>query len=191
MRKTIYLTRHGQTVLNAQGRTQGAFDSPLTELGIAQAKKAREYFDNAQIKFDTVICSTAERACDTCEIIWDGEYTRLKGLKEWHFGIFEGFPEEMKNGVNREEKSYGEGLVPFGGESRQAVGERMIKALVETLESTEGENVLAVTHGGAMWAFVLTANIDVIPQPPYRNCCVLKFEYENGKFYFKEHVETQ
>lgn len=37
MQKTFYLMRHGQTLFNVQGRIQGACDSPLTELGIAQA----------------------------------------------------------------------------------------------------------------------------------------------------------
>ena len=34
----IYLVRHGQTVLNLEGRYQGRIDSPLTPLGIAQAE---------------------------------------------------------------------------------------------------------------------------------------------------------
>lgn len=33
----IYVVRHGQTVWNVAGRRQGRSDSPLTELGIAQA----------------------------------------------------------------------------------------------------------------------------------------------------------
>lgn len=34
----IYLIRHGQTVLNLEGRYQGWVDSPLTPLGVAQAE---------------------------------------------------------------------------------------------------------------------------------------------------------
>jgi len=34
----IYLVRHGQTVLNLEGRYQGRIDSPLTALGVAQAE---------------------------------------------------------------------------------------------------------------------------------------------------------
>lgn len=34
----IYFVRHGQTVWNVEKRFQGLSDSPLTELGITQAK---------------------------------------------------------------------------------------------------------------------------------------------------------
>ncbi|MGE8207653.1 histidine phosphatase family protein [Heyndrickxia sp. NPDC080065] len=38
MEQTIYLIRHGETVLNTQGRYQGELDSPLTDDGIEQVK---------------------------------------------------------------------------------------------------------------------------------------------------------
>jgi probable phosphoglycerate mutase len=38
----IYLVRHGQTEFNRDGRFQGQVDSPLTELGIAQARAVGE-----------------------------------------------------------------------------------------------------------------------------------------------------
>lgn len=191
MRKTLYLTRHGQTILNAQNRTQGAFDSPLTQQGIEQARCARSYFQKNGITFDAVYSSTQERACDTCEIMQDGAYTRLKGLKEWHFGVFEGYPDNMKNGTfQTNAQSFEDGLVAFGGESRQQVGQRMVNTLIEVLEKNDTEQtVLAVSHGGAMWAFALTANLDQLPQPPYSNCCIIKYEYENGQFYFIEKID--
>ena len=37
---TLIIVRHGQTIWNAQGRWQGWQDSPLTDLGIAQANEA-------------------------------------------------------------------------------------------------------------------------------------------------------
>lgn len=40
---TIYLMRHGQTLFNVQKRIQGWSDSPLTEVGIEQAKQAGNY----------------------------------------------------------------------------------------------------------------------------------------------------
>lgn len=38
MHRTLYLLRHGQTEYNRDRRLQGQCDSPLTELGIAQAR---------------------------------------------------------------------------------------------------------------------------------------------------------
>ena len=42
MKKTLYLMRHGQTLFNLQHKIQGWCDSPLTELGIKQAKVAEK-----------------------------------------------------------------------------------------------------------------------------------------------------
>ncbi|WP_181024389.1 histidine phosphatase family protein [Paenibacillus sp. UNC499MF] len=38
MAQTIYLSRHGETILNTQGRYQGELDSPLILEGIEQVK---------------------------------------------------------------------------------------------------------------------------------------------------------
>lgn len=90
MKKTLYLMRHGQTLFNQQHKIQGRCDSPLTELGIRQAKVASQYFKERNIVFDHG--SSSERACDTLKIVTDNQmpYTRLKGLKEWNFCAYEG-----------------------------------------------------------------------------------------------------
>ena len=54
MKKTLYLMRHGQTIFNQLHNIQGWCDSPLTPLGIAQAKHAAHYFADNQITFDHV-----------------------------------------------------------------------------------------------------------------------------------------
>lgn len=191
MRKTVYLTRHGQTIFNVENRTQGSCDSPLTALGIEQAHKARAYFEKNGIVFDKVYSSTQERAVDTAEIMGNTtDIVRMKGLKEWDFGTFEAHPEHLKNGVrDPKELSFEDALVPFNGEARSTVGLRMEKALNDAL-AQEGDTILAVSHGGAMWSFALTANIDRIPKPPYNNCCIMHLEYEDGKFYFIELIDV-
>lgn len=82
--------RHGQTLFNIRRMIQGASDSPLTEVGIKQAQIAKQYFKNNGIVFDYAYSSTQERAVDTLELVTDMPYERLKGLKEWNFGTFEG-----------------------------------------------------------------------------------------------------
>lgn len=95
MKKTLYLIRHGQTLFNQRKKIQGFCDAPLTELGIKQAKIAGSYFKENNITFDQAYSSTSERASDTLELITDKSYQRLKGLKEWNFGTFEGESEDL------------------------------------------------------------------------------------------------
>lgn len=49
--KDLYLMRHGQTFFNQEGLVQGVCDSPLTDLGIEQAKQARAFFEKNGIEF--------------------------------------------------------------------------------------------------------------------------------------------
>ena len=111
MKKTLYLMRHGQTLFNARKKIQGWCDAPLTELGIKQAKIAGKYFKDNNIVFDRAYSSTSERACDTLELVCDLPYHRVKGLKEWNFGIYEGESEDLNPPL-----PYGDFFVNYGGE---------------------------------------------------------------------------
>ena len=88
--------RHGQTLFNTLNRIQGWCDSPLTEIGRDQARQVRAYFEKHDMTFDQYYCTTTERASDTVELATGRtDYHRIKGLKEMHFGIFEGQPEYL------------------------------------------------------------------------------------------------
>ena len=92
----LYLMRHGQTLFNTLNRIQGWCDSPLTEKGRDQARQVRAYFEKHGMTFDQYYCTTTERASDTIELATGRtDYQRVKGLKEMHFGIFEGQPEYL------------------------------------------------------------------------------------------------
>jgi len=78
--KRLYLMRHEQTLFNVQHKIQGWCDSPLTSKGIEQAKAAKKILDERGIQFDHACCSTAERCCDTLELVIDLPYERFKGL---------------------------------------------------------------------------------------------------------------
>ena len=82
MDKTLVLVRHGQTLFNMENRVQRWCDSPLTETGRAQAALAGKTLQEAGYVFDHVYCSTAERACDTAEIVGGMPYVRCKDLRE-------------------------------------------------------------------------------------------------------------
>lgn len=44
--KHLYLVRHGETLFNKRRKIQGWCDSPLTPLGIQQAKEVKEKLKN-------------------------------------------------------------------------------------------------------------------------------------------------
>lgn len=173
MKKTLYLMRHGQTLFNVRRKIQGACDSPLTELGIQQAGISSAYFDD--IDLDHAYSSTAERACDTLEIVTNElmPYQRLKGLKEMHFGTFEGESEDL----NPKDKSTF--FVQYGGESGDQVKERMVRTCTEIMEQDDHQTVLAVSHAGACIHFLRAwQDPHEVMKDGITNCCVFKYEYD-------------
>lgn len=183
MERVLYLMRHGQTLFNVRRKVQGVCDSPLTELGIRQAKIAGQYFKDHHIMFDHAYSSTSERACDTLELAADMEYKRLKGLKEWNFGVFEGESEDLNPAL-----PYGDFFVPFGGEGEMEMRQRMADTLMEIMNQDGHETVLAVSHGGACRQFMrYWAHTSAVEQKGrIGNCCILKFMYDGSQFQLLE-----
>lgn len=189
MKKYLYLMRHGQTLFNVRRKIQGSCDSPLTREGIRQAIVAKEYFEENGITFDHAYSSTQERASDTLELITKMPYMRLKGLKEWDFGIFEGESEDLNPPADPIRKSYGEFFVQYHGESDLDVQSRVNSTLTEIMEKEDHQNVLAVSHGGVCFMFGRRWTDSALGK--FSNCCILKFEYEDGKFEFIEIINHQ
>ncbi|MBP9479520.1 MAG: histidine phosphatase family protein [Sebaldella sp.] len=185
MKKILYLMRHGQTLFNVRRKVQGSCDSPLTELGIKQAKVAGQYFENNNITFDHAYCSTSERASDTLELVTNMEYKRLKGLKEWDFGVFEGESEDLNPKL-----PYKDFFVQYGGEDEMEIRQRVADTLLELIKKEENDIILAVSHGAACRQFMRywehTSTVEQISK--ISNCCILKFEFENDKFELVEIV---
>ncbi|MGX4687406.1 histidine phosphatase family protein [Vagococcus sp. JNUCC 83] len=190
MKKTLFLMRHGQTLFNKLGKIQGSCDSPLTNEGIAQAKVAKQYFIDNDIQIDSFYSSTQERACDTLEIVSGHQnYSRLKGLKEWDFGLFEGESERLNPKRKEGETSFGDSFVPYGGESSQKVQKRMVDTLTSIMNEEKNDSTLAVSHGGAMYLFIQAwLEFERVKNISFSNCCILKFSFENDKFTFIEAI---
>lgn len=187
MAKTLYLMRHGQTLFNQYHKIQGWCDSPLTDFGMYQAKIAGQYFREAGIEFDAAFSSTSERASDTLELVIGSEmpYQRIKGLKEWNFGRFEGESEALNPPI-----PYGDFFVTYGGESQQEVQKRMDQTIRALMAETDGEHILMVSHGGSLFNFARLHqdNWEVNPTGHMTNCCILQFRYEEDQFYLEKVV---
>ncbi|WP_125762564.1 histidine phosphatase family protein [Companilactobacillus hulinensis] len=183
MSKTLYLMRHGQTLFNIRRKIQGWCDSPLTDVGIEQAKSAGKYFKDNNITFDEAYCSTAERASDTLELVTDMPYKRLKGLREFGFGMFEGESEDL-NPQFDPYKHYGDFFVQYGGEDSMD-GQNRFNGTVENImnNADNNDNVLIVAHAGVITAFSTEwYNPVKLHEDGFTNCSILKFTYDNEKF---------
>lgn len=177
MERHLYLMRHGETLFNTQGRVQGACDSPLTENGISQTRLAKTFFEKENIQFDAVYSSTQERATDTARLISDSDkIIQLKGLKEMSFGEFEAQPEFLLPKFREGANSYEDLLVPFGGEDIRQVGIRVNQSMKHVLTESEDKNaILMVSHGAAMWGFILDMGISFPKGVHFSNCAICDF----------------
>ena len=166
----VLLVRHGQSEWNADGRWQGQADPPLTDLGRQQASDAAR----ALGAVDAIVTSDLQRAAETADIISEalgvGPVVVEPDLRERHAGEWQGLtraeidrdwpgylgaapPVEGEQGSSpapterrpRERR-------PPGWESDEALVERAVKALVAIHHLIASGEVIAVTHGGLVYA---------------------------------------
>jgi probable phosphoglycerate mutase len=151
----IYLVRHGQTEFNREGRYQGRVDSPLTELGLAQARAAgaRLAALAAEEGGNWIIeTSPLGRARRTAEIIAQSmglpALTVDPRLIEVSYGEIEGLTAAEIEARWPKVAALGSafGLAP-GGETMDELLERVGDWLREA-EATNGRRRIAVTHAG-------------------------------------------
>ena len=93
MKSHIYITRHGESQWNVEGKVQGITDTPLTERGIQQAHELAKKIKESGIKIDEILHSPLSRAADTAKIIAEENGLPLSlepRLIEQNFGEFEG-----------------------------------------------------------------------------------------------------
>ena len=172
----IYVTRHGQTDWNVQGKTQGRTDIELNEVGIEQAKQTKEELKNVDI--DLIICSPLKRAKQTAEIINEGRNIQIifdNQIIERNFGEFEGkkikFDEFWDyNAHPRYQRA----------ETIQEIISRISNFLDKIKEEYKDKNVLLVTHGGV--SIAINCYFKGIPEDGklinycLHNCEVQEFE---------------
>ena len=183
---TLYILRHGQTEFNLQHRVQGRCDSPLTELGVAQAHAAGKWLASQGVRFERIFSSPLGRALATAEVAreelaaagWEDvpPVEPVDGLIERSYGPFEEGPAAD---VPSELWDPGETLVPYGGEGSAALRERIVATMTELMMTSGAETVLAVSHGSATLQFKLAwEHLARCPQDVHLgNCCILVYEF--------------
>jgi len=149
----LIIIRHGETVWNVEGKKQGQFDSPLTSLGIKQAKALAQRL--TEDSFTALYASDLGRAYKTAEYIAaraNHEIFPEPGLRERNFGIFQGLTDEqIKNKYPAEYHSHLADTVNYRipeGESLRQFYERGTACLENLTARHAGEIIAVVTHGG-------------------------------------------
>ena len=183
----LYVLRHGQTEFNLQHRVQGRCDSPLTPLGVEQARAAGCWLAGQGVRFDRMCASPLGRAASTLEVVREelraaGEKDLpptelMDGLMERSYGTFESGPTAD---VPADLWDPGEKLVPYGGEGSAELRERVVATMTGIMEAPGVECALAVSHGSATMQFKLAwEHLARCPQDVHLgNCCVLVFDYD-------------
>ena len=97
---TLYLTRHGKTMMNTMDLSQGWVDSPLTPQGIEVAEKLGKGLKKADVTFDKVYSSDSGRARETASLILKNNGQKDVAVKEdqrfreANFGSYEAKPNQ-------------------------------------------------------------------------------------------------
>lgn len=181
--KHLFLMRHGQTEYNLAHRIQGHCDSPLTELGIEQARTSALWLRDERIVPARLASSPLPRATRTLDVVVEVNpgfaalpRTDEDGLIERCYGSFEGGPQADLPADPWDPK---DALVPYGGDSEAEARERMVATLTRLMDESDGD-VLAVSHGSVTNLFKKTwERLARCPQDvALGNCCVLVFDYD-------------
>lgn len=172
----IYLTRHGQTKWNLEGRLQGQLDSSLNETGKSQAIKLGEKLYNTNI--DLIISSSLNRALDTAKLIRSDRNIEIiedENLKEINFGIWQGKTiDEIKENYNKEYNNFwgnAEDYDPNSIAKEDTIGEtfeslitRVGLSIDNILRKYKDKDILVVTHGvtlKAIYAYVKSLPVNL------------------------------
>jgi 2,3-bisphosphoglycerate-dependent phosphoglycerate mutase len=148
----LILIRHGETAWNRERRMQGQTDTPLSDIGFAQAEAVGRRM--AKHEFSALYSSDLSRAYETAAAIAresGREIRRERALRERTFGIFEGltysemtqrYPEEHAR-FSQRDPDY---AVP-GAESPRQFYDRSLACLNAIAAAHPDECVVVVTHG--------------------------------------------
>lgn len=152
---TLYITRHGETLWNVEGRLQGHLDSELSELGREQVRLLGVRV--GELGPTVLYTSDLGRALATARAI--AEASKLEPrldarLRERHLGVFQGFTAAQIRLTHahawREFQKRDPDFVIPGGESARQRTQRTLAALRDIAERHPGQSIVVVGHGGTL-----------------------------------------
>ncbi len=183
----LYLVRHGQSAGNAEGRFGGHSPTPLSELGVKQARVTAERL--AKERISIIYSSDLHRAVQTAaplaELL-DLPINKTSAFRERKVGVLEGktfdeskneFPKDYYALINRNIQH-----VITEGESYRQLLKRATKALHEVIRNHQGEKITIFSHTGAICYLTLylmgaiNRKTKTTPWLVTSNCGINRFE---------------
>jgi probable phosphoglycerate mutase len=208
----IHFVRHAETLFNVNGQLQGWCDSPLTERGERQAAALGERL--RQVPLAAAFCSDLTRTRTTAAAALAGHpyvsLTEMPELREWHFGAWEGQPNDSLWGPVFRDHGYTYApaspdwpRMTAGGydtvidavhrhdPSRRAENARQVRdrlaaaldvvtAAAEHAAATGAGDVLVVTHGVVLGTLLRRIAPDHILPGGFPNCGLVTVTWRDG-----------
>jgi broad specificity phosphatase PhoE len=150
----IVLVRHAETTMISDNRIHGQLDAPLTESGIAAARRTAEFLSGQ--KFDVFYSSSLGRAMRTAEVIGEAIHmnpVHVDGLCERNYGWLEGKPLPLFE-PDLTGPSFMHPVIKFAlhvsGERDEDFPRRVVRTAEEIIHRHSGQRVLMVIHWGIL-----------------------------------------
>lgn len=149
----LVLIRHGAAAENAQRRFLGVTDSPLSPVGIEQARSAAPFMPAVEHIYSSPLC----RCRQTAQLLWpNAGLTVIPGLRESDFGPFEGKSHAELEGSELYEQWLQSPENPALSdliESPSACRQRAEAAFLEIIRACESRGLSSagiISHGGTL-----------------------------------------
>ena len=171
----LYFIRHGESEANERNLFAGHQDSPLTLLGIEQAKQAGRAIARKGLRFDEMHVSPLQRARFTAQQIAETSGNTAatihvsEALLERHFGLLQGRNKSLCKKVlgyrHYDEMLHSPHGAPPDGETWQELYHRVRTYYEQVLlpASQRGRTILVVTHKYVVEMFALIV-ADLAPE---------------------------
>ncbi len=182
MARRVLLVRHCQSQANAEGRIEGRGDSALSEEGQRQAEAVAAFVAAQQLGEVTLIASSQARAIATAGAIAAAcGWTHVSDhrIREGELGWMEDLSYVEVGRHMRERQVAVLDADLHGGESLDAVADRVWEALAEAMAASDGALVL-VSHGYAIQALLRRLTSQPLPPSFLSNGDVVELWLEAG-----------
>ena len=187
----LILIRHGETVWNRERRMQGHSDSPLSDIGLRQARLLALRLK--EIEFAALYSSDSGRAQHTARSVAEVTGHALivePRLRERHFGVFEGLTGDEMQAQHPDAYARFKSRDPHyavpGGESATAFRDRALACLTEIAGRHANDTVVIVTHGLVCdVAYRAAHGIELMARRDFElvNAGLNRFRYEESRWH--------